>query len=620
MSTAGFSGGAQPSPYPPIADYALIGDCHSAALVSRAGSIDWCCLPRFDSDACFGRLVDWRKGGHCAIAPLDPDCRATRAYLPGTLVLETTFTCPQGEAKLYDFFAMRAGGRRHPRRQLLRVLEGMRGRVAFRLEISPRLDFGAVLPWIHPHSNRLHTVVGSNKGLIVSGDIDLALDGDHDLAGEIVVGAGERRRLSIQFIAPEERLDAAKGSFVVAEIDQRLEETVNWWRQWASRISLPDSGGACTLRSAIVLKALTYAPTGAIVAAPTTSLPETPGGTRNWDYRFSWIRDSIFTVHALASLGCEPEAGAFRRFIERAAAGNADDLQVLFAVDGMHRLPEIVLPELEGYRGARPVRVGNAAAEQFQADLYGLILEQTWRWRQRGAVIEDHYWKFLEEVVNAAVARAPEPDHGIWEIRAAPRHYVHSKAMCWAALNRGIALARLEGRRIPDAWPAMRDRLHAAIETEGYDRARGVFVQHFGSTELDAALLLLPAVEFVDWRDERMMRTADAIREDLDDHGLILRYRNPDGLEGREGTFIACSFWLAECLARQGRKADAQAVYERALACANDLGLFSEEYDVAACEMLGNFPQGLTHLSHISAALAMAGEFASVAGEHAYAA
>lgn len=592
------------APYPPIADYALIGDCHSAALVGKNGSIDWCCLPRFDSDACFGRLLDWGKGGHCSISP-DGPCTATRRYRPETLILETTFADENGEARLIDFFAMREGGRDRPRRQLLRFVEGVRGTMTFRVEVSPRLDFGEVRPWIHPHSDTQHAVVGSNKGLAIDGDIALRLDGEHDLIGELTVRAGERKRLAIRFVPPEQVLELPATPSDPEALDQHLEETHQWWLRWATRAKHRDAGGACVLRSAIVLKGLTYAPTGAIIAAPTTSLPETIGGERNWDYRYSWIRDSIFTVDALAALGCEAEAEAFRRFVERAAAGNADDLQVLFAVDGMRRIPEIELPELEGYRGSAPVRIGNAAAAQFQADLYGLLLEQTWRWRQRGAKIDDHYWAFLLEVVAAAAKRAPEPDHGIWEIRTEPRHYVHSKVMCWAALNRCIALGELDGLPLPGDWSGERDRLRTVIETHGYDRERGVFVQRFGSTALDAALLLLPGVDFVDWRDERMLRTADAIRHDLTEHGLVLRYRSADGLSGREGTFLACTFWLVECLARQGRRAEAEALFDNTLRCSNELGLFPEEYDCAAGLMLGNFPQGLTHLAHIAAALAL---------------
>jgi GH15 family glucan-1,4-alpha-glucosidase len=600
--------------YPPIGDYALIGDCHSAALIGKNGSIDWCCLPRFDSDSCFGRLLDWRQGGHFAVAPASGKWSASRAYVPDTLILVTTFKSARAEAKLYDFFAMRAGGRLYPRRQLLRILEGVRGKMEFAVEISPRLDYGDVKPWIYRVSDTACTAVGSNQGLLLFGDVELALVGEHDVRGKVVVRAGKRVHLSLQFLPPEELADVQAKACDCDELDRRFDETVKWWRQWSSKIDYPDEGGACVKRSAIVLKALEYALTGAIVAAPTTSLPERIGGERNWDYRYSWIRDSIFTVHALANLGCEAEADGFRRFIQRSAAGNADDLRVLYAVDGKRRLSEVTLDHLDGYRGSKPVRIGNAADRQFQSDLFGLILELSWRWRERGNSPDPQYWDFLVEIVEAAVARWHEPDRGIWEVRSRPRHFVHSKVMCWAAVNRGIDLAEACSLKAPlQRWTSAKHAIRAAIERRGYDARRGVFVQAFGSRELDAALLLLPQVGFVAYDDERMVRTVDAIRDQLDDGGLVLRYRtrrrvaerSADGLRGSEGVFLPCSFWLAECLARQGRGEEARELFDRVSACANELGLFSEELSPATHEMLGNFPQGLTHLAHVSAALAL---------------
>jgi GH15 family glucan-1,4-alpha-glucosidase len=341
------------------------------------------------------------------------------------------------------------------------------------------------------------------------------------------------------------------------------------------------------------------------VAAPTTSLPETVGGRRNWDYRYSWIRDSSFTVRAMADLGCESEADSFRRFMLRTAAGSVEDLQVCYGVQGQRRLTPMEL-DLEGYRGSRPVRVGNSAEHQLQLDVYGELLNLTWRWHLRGHSPGDDDWRFLVQLADAAAERWREPDAGIWEWPSGSRHFVHSKALCWAALDRGLRLAKECMRKAPEQrWRKVRNEIREAVESEGYDERRGVFVQEFGSEELDASLLLLPTAGFVDWGDERMVRTADAIREELDDDGLIRRYKTPDGIGGREGAFLPCSFWLAECLARQHRVEEARDVFDRALATANDLGLFSEEYDTRADELVGNFPQALTHLSHIAAACAL---------------
>lgn len=616
------------SPYPPIGDYALIGDCHTAALVAKSGSIDWCCLPRFDSASSFGRLLDWRRGGYFSITPAGR-YEARREYLPGTLVLVTTFR--QGAAnvaRLTDFFAMREGGRTRPRRRLVRLLEGVRGRMRFAIDVVPRFDYGEVEPWIFRAGRRQHAVVGSNKGLLVFGDV--ALRGESALHAEIELRARSRRRVAIQFFSPEGLESVSALGASGAELARELRETVRWWRAWTSRLRFREKGaprtgrlapagparalragrsepaGANVTRSAIVLKALTYAPTGAIVAAPTTSLPERVGGPRNWDYRFSWIRDSIYTVHALAELGCRAEADGFRRFVQRSAAGNAEELQVMYAVDGKRRLTEVVLDHLEGWRRSAPVRIGNAARKQFQADAFGLLLELAWRWSRRGNAPDPDYWRFLVSLVETAIAKWRLPDRGIWEVRTAPRHFVHSKVMCWAAVDRGIALAQAHALPAPvERWREAREAIRAAVETDGYDAKRGVFVAAFGAGDLDAAALLLPTVEFVGYRDPRMLRTADAIRRELDRGGLVQRYPTARHALGHEGVFLPCSFWLAECLARQGRVARARAVYRRALGCANELGLFSEEYATGERQMLGNFPQGLTHLAHVSAALAL---------------
>ncbi|MCY7369281.1 MAG: glycoside hydrolase family 15 protein, partial [Polaromonas sp.] len=467
-------------------------------------------------------------------------------------------------------------------------------------------------PWIYrvdatgPTDPTGYCAVGSNAGLLLSGDVPLQPDGAHALCAEIELHEGQRLRMAMQFVSPQELHAGPLTVAVGDEIDAYFDETLQWWREWVSKIVYDGQPGVGVVRSAIVLKALTYAPTGAIIAAPTTSLPEQVGGERNWDYRFSWIRDSVFTAQTLVHLGCSAEADAFRRFIQRAAAGNGEQLQVLYGIDGKRRLTEITLDHLPGWRGSRPVRIGNAAEHHYQADMFGLLLQLSSRWSERGNRPDDAYWDFLTETVDCAIDNWQRPDRGIWEVRGEPRHFVHSKVMCWAAVQRGIEIATRHGLPAPMArWGAARDAMRSAIETRGIDRERGNFVAAFDSTELDAALLLLPDVGFVAYDDARMLRTTEAIEQELGDGGLILRYAAADGLRGGEGSFLACSFWLVECLARQGRIEDARKLFERVGRCANDLGLFAEEYACASSESLGNFPQGLSHLAHISAALAL---------------
>jgi GH15 family glucan-1,4-alpha-glucosidase len=595
--------------YPPIGDYGFIADGHAVALVSRAGSIDWCCVPRVDSRSCFGRLLDWENGGYCRIAPTGP-CRVSRRYVPDTLVLETTFETDTGTARLIDCLPRSPEGARRGHRQILRILEGLAGRVECLVEVVPRFDYGAVRPWIrrrrHQDGGEDHVAIGGSDGLLISGDVPLDFRGFDDLAGYCTVESGQRRRLSLLHRRPE-RLDGdqlrAPDS---ALLDRRLDRTLDGWRRWTaqSRIDLPH--GDLIRRSALVLKGLTHGPTGAIAAAATTSLPEAPGGSRNWDYRYSWVRDSSFAVNSLAELGYVREADEFRRFIDRSAAGSAEELQILFGVGGERRLHEYIVEEMEGYRGAGPVRIGNAAETQIQLDAYGELLELAWRWHQRGKEPHAAYRLFLVGLVDAAARRWREPDRGIWEMRGEPRHFVQSKAMCWAALDRGLRLLRDSNPERVEGWTRERDAVREAIEVHGYDSGRGVFIQAFGYPAPDAALLLLPTAGFIAFDDPRMLRTTDAVWTALAEDGLLRRYpEGNDGLPGREGVFLPCSFWLVECLARQRRFAEARAVLDRALATGNDLGLFAEEYDTAAGEMLGNFPQALTHLSLISATVAL---------------
>jgi len=592
--------------YSPIADYGLIGDCHAAALVSRAGSIDWCCLPRFDSGSCFGRLLDRERGGHFELTPDDRGGPSSRDYLEDTLVLSTTFRAGGGEAVATDcFLGPPAAERADERRRLLRVIEGGRGAVAFSVRIAPRFDYGQLHPWIRHHGRNTHSAIAGDDGLLLWSDAELVDAGD-ELRAHFTVRPGERVRLLASFLRPEDIDDGDWEHPDPAELDEALEATVGFWREWTGNLGVEGDDAPGLLRSALVLKALSYAPTGAIVAAPTTSLPEGPKGGRTWDYRYSWIRDSVMAARSLARLGCEGEADAFRRFIERSAAGRAGDLRILYGVGGEQRLREAPLDDLEGWRGIGPVRTGNDAAEQTQLDACGHLVIQSWYWHRRGNAPDDDYWRFLVEIVESVVERWRLPDAGIWEWRGEPRHFVHSKAMCWAALDRGLALAEECMRKAPERrWRNARDEIGEAIESEGYDRERGVFVQAFGVPDLDAALLRLPTTGIVDWQDERMLRTTDAIQEQLGWQGLLRRHRSDDGIEGGEGAFLACSFWLATALAHQERRQEARVAFDRTMTAANGLGLFPEQYDPEAGEMLGNFPQTLTHLSHVEAALAL---------------
>jgi GH15 family glucan-1,4-alpha-glucosidase len=599
---------ASPERHPTIGDYGMIGDCHSAALVSSGGSIDWCCLPRYDSGSTFGRLLDHDRGGYCSIAPAAGEqVASSREYLDSTLVLATTFALPSGDVRILDLFLVTERPRPGWQREILRVVEGRRGVVELDVRVAPRFDYGEVRPWIRRHSHHMHSAIGGNDGLLVWCEQELEEDPRHELAARVRVSAGDRLRLLLRY-SPPELVGDDPPEPEPSSLDRDLDRAIRWWRRWGQTIRLEGGAEPGARRSGYVLKAMAHRPTGAIAAAPTTSLPEVIGGVRNYDYRFAWVRDSSFSSRAFAELGCVEEADAFRAFIMRSAAGHADDLQVVYGVGGERRLHVGELSGVRGYRGSAPVRVGNAAAGQRQLDAYGELVNLTWRWHRRGHSPDDDDWRFLASLIDHAAESWRLPDCGIWEWPGKPDHFVHSKVLCWSTLDRGIRLAEECMRQAPiRRWKRARDELRREIERRGYDRRRGVYVQAFDRKMMDAALLLLPTVEFVDWRDERMVRTTAAIREELHaGEGLLYRYRRRDGLPGQEGAFLCCSFWLAECLAHQGELVDAQEVFDAAVTSSNDLGLFSEQVNPRTRELLGNFPQGLTHLAHISAALALA--------------
>jgi len=590
--------------YTPIADYALIGDCHGSALVSRDGAVDWACVARFDDGAMFCRLLDQDKGGTFSLTPRERTS-VTRRYLPDTNVLETTFTTKTGTARVLDCFTMRAHGRTQPYRQLLRVVEGDRGTVKFDALIQPRFDYASLRPWLRHFPGRgVYSAVGGDDAFVLQADVPLRIsEEDASFRGEVAVRAGQRRRFSIVAQPP---YDMKLERLPDGTIDRRLKATVAWWRRWVKRGSYDATYRDPVVRSALLLKLLTCAPTGAVIAAPTTSLPEQPGGERNWDYRFSWVRDSAHTLAALFAVGHPEVATGFKLFIERTTAGHADDLQVVYGCYGERRLTEEQLKYLDGYGGSRPVRVGNGAARQRQLDVYGELLNAAHLWRRAGTGVTEDGWRFLRGLVDAACAHWNEPDRGLWEVRGEPRHFVESKVMCWVALERGVRAAEELGLACDlERWRSVREEIRSAIERKGVDPARGGFVQSFGSREVDASLLLLPIVGFVDANDPRMRATVDAIERDLCDGLLVRRYRPgtaPDGLHGGEGAFLMASFWLVDVLAMQGRLAEAESRFKRLLALANDVGLFSEECDLSSRELLGNFPQAFTHMAVINSA------------------
>jgi GH15 family glucan-1,4-alpha-glucosidase len=576
-----------------IEDYALIGDTETAALVRRDGSIDWLCLPRFDSAACFAALLGGDEHGHWSLAPAAAVVRTSRCYRGATLVLETEHETADGTVAVLDFMIPRNGAP-----DLVRIVEGRTGEVAMRTEIVIRFDYGASVPWVRRRDMGIVAIAGPDLLRLTT---SVPLRGrDFRTVGEFVVRAGER--VAFELAWSPSHLDPPPSLDPFAA----LEQTEAWWESWAAQAQLAGPHRELSLRSLIVLKALTYAPSGGIVAAPTTSLPEHIGGVRNWDYRYCWLRDSTFTLYAFLQSGFREEAKAWRDWLVRAVAGRPDQARIMYGIAGERRLPELELPWLPGYEGSRPVRIGNAAADQLQLDVYGEVMDTLHLARRLGLQSDHAAWRVQRGLAKFVEGAWREPDEGIWEIRGPRRHFTFSKIMAWVALDRAVKSIEQYDLIGPlDRWRAARDAIHADVCENGYDAKKGAFVQSYGDTRLDASLLLLPALGFLPPDDPRIQGTIAAIERELVEDGLVLRYRaepEVDGLPAGEGTFLACSFWLVDAYAMCGRHADAHALFERLVALANDVGLLAEEYDPKAKRLLGNFPQALSHIALVNSA------------------
>jgi GH15 family glucan-1,4-alpha-glucosidase len=579
----------------PIEDYALIGDTHTAALVSRQGSIDWLCLPRFDSPACFAALLGDRSNGRWLLAPAGPVREVRRRYQGDTLVLETEYRTDDGVVRVVDCM---------PPRQwdpdVARIVEGVRGRVPMRMELTIRFDYGSIVPWVRHIDGALHAVAGPDSVWLRT-PVPVRGENWTSLA-DFTVAEGERVPFMLTWHASHRpaprRIDPV----------QALGDTEAWWGQWASRIDYGGGWQDAVIRSLLTLKALTYAPTGGIVAAPTTSLPEQLGGVRNWDYRYCWLRDATFTLSALMLAGLADEATAWREWLLRAVAGQPRQMQILYGVGGERRITEQELDWLGGYEGSRPVRVGNAAVHQFQLDVYGEVMDTLHLGRHIGLESDEPAWDLQQALLEFLESKWREPDEGIWEIRGPRRHFTHSKMMAWVALDRAIKAVELSGHQGPvDRWRAVRRELHDEVCREGYDTERDTFVQFYGADHLDASLLLIPLVGFLPAGDPRVKGTVAAIQRELMVDGLVHRYppegsQSVDGLPPGEGAFLACTFWLADNLALMGRREEALTIFERLLTLRNDVGLLAEEFDPASGRQLGNFPQAFSHVALVNTA------------------
>ena len=580
-----------------VEDYALIGDTQTAALVGRDGSIDWLCLPRFDSPSCFAALLGGPEHGRWQLSPAGGIKQITREYLGNSLVLSTEFETSSGRVRVLDCMPPRG---QEP--DLVRVVEGVSGEVAMRMELIIRFDYGSIVPWVRKANGVLWAIAGPDAlslyTPVKTRGADLTTQAD------FVVKPGERVPFLLVWHPSHEPIPEPIDAIAA------VTETREWWEEWAGKCSYQGPWRKQVVRSLITLKALTYGPTGGIVAAATTSLPEEIGGVRNWDYRYCWLRDATFTLGALMGAGYTEEAVAWRNWLLRAVAGDPEDLQIMYGARGERRLTELELDWLPGFEGSRPVRVGNAAVHQFQLDVYGEIMDALYVARVSKIGPDTAAWALQTHLMSALETKWREPDEGIWEVRGPRRHFTHSKLMAWVAFDRAIAAIEDFGLDGPlEKWRAIRREIHDEVCRVAYDPKRGAFVQSYGSSELDASLLTMPQLGFLPASDPRVVGTVEAIERELTWHGLVQRYAmhggstEVDGLPPGEGSFLLCSFWLADCYALMGRPDAAKKLFERLLALANDVGLLSEQYDPEASRMLGNFPQAFSHVGLINTAL-----------------
>jgi GH15 family glucan-1,4-alpha-glucosidase len=581
-----------------LEDYGLIGDCETAALVARDGSIDWLCWPRFDSGACFAAILGGPEHGRWLITPADPNVHSTRRYRDDTLILETTFTAPEGSVTLIDFMPVRDDAS-----HVVRLVVGTRGRVAMRMELVLRFDYGALVPWMTRISDdTMRAIVGPDMVVLRT---PVALRGeDLKTVGEFVVSAGQMVPFVLTYspshLPPPGRLDTQAA----------LSETETFWRQWTSRCTDLGEWTAAVRRSLITLKALTYKPTGGIVAAPTTSLPEQLGGPRNWDYRYCWLRDATLTLLAMMNSGYYEEAQAWTDWLLRAAAGSPSQMQIMYGLAGERRLNEWEASWLPGYEGAKPVRLGNAAAEQLQLDVFGEVMDALYHGRRSCLDGCTAGWDLQRALIDHLEAIWHLPDEGIWEVRGGRQQFTYSKVMAWVAFDRAIKSCEEFGIDGPvDRWRSIRSMIHEEVCREAFNPEIGAFAQSYGSVQLDASVLLLPLVGFLPPSDQRVRSTVDAIERHLTKDGLVRRY-DPrlaqDGLPGGEGAFLACSFWLVDNLVLLGRRRAARRLFKQLLALRNDLGLLSEEYDAREKRLVGNFPQAFSHITLITSATNLA--------------